>query len=110
MVTKLELDNGNIWYNNNKTEIKRYHLEYNNKTNGVTTTLEISIFYSNTNIKDEFIVFDLYDETSFDTYNDANTYALTRLKEMYNMCLKQELDLISYEYTKKTKRKDKGDK
>lgn len=96
MIIKIQFPKGEIWYANIKTKIQDYHLNYINKTNNITTEYDISIYFCDRNINDAFIVKDLYEEISFNTYNDAKTYAFKKLKDVYENCYNQEIELKKY--------------
>lgn len=107
MITKIQFLKGEIWYANTKTKIQDYHLEYINKTTNITTKYDLSIYFCDRSNNDEFIVKDLYEEIAFNTYNDAKTYAFKKLKDVYENCYNQEIELIKY--LEKNNKRKKGE-
>ena len=85
MITRVEFDeNATLWYGNDKILIRTYEYDHKNPINDlVLANIKIEIYFNGEN--DKFAVKSIIeDATEFDTFRDANTYALKKIHEYYN--------------------------
>ena len=83
MFTKIELENGYIFYGNEKVLVREYILKYINPLNKIESEYRIKIYFnSQIDFKDVFTVEDIFGlKMIFDTFNDANQFAYKTLAD-----------------------------
>ena len=80
MITRVEFDeNAVMWYGNNIVLLRVYHYEHKNPISDcLAGDIEIKIYFDGRN--DKFTVSMITEEpVEFDTFRDANTYALKKI-------------------------------
>ena len=109
MFTKIELLNGNIYYENKNVLIKKYIMEYINPLNNTRSQYDVSIYFNNQEeFKDKFIVKDMLGlNISFDTFNDANNFAYKTIADKIEKQDEEIRQIKAYIESKKKKNKVK---
>lgn len=107
MFTRIELLNGNVYYENKNVLIKKYILETINPLNNIRSQYDISIYFNNQKeFKDKFIVKDMFGlDFSFDTFNDANNFAYKTIADKIEKQDEEIRQIRAYIDSKKKKKR-----
>ena len=83
MITRVEFDeNAVMWYGNNTVLLRVYHYEHKNPVNNcIAGEIDVHIYF-NGKIDKFAVSMTTEEDVEFDTFRDANTYALKKIYDI----------------------------